>query len=79
MNNVSGNREKVNEGMKDVADKMHDGMKDMAGKVADKTQELKEQVEEYSENVTEYIKKCPIKSVAIASAAGIVLGLLMKK
>lgn len=47
-------------------------------KIADSTESVKRNVEEYSNEVVDYIRECPMKSVAIAGAIGFVFGLFMR-
>jgi ElaB/YqjD/DUF883 family membrane-anchored ribosome-binding protein len=42
--------------------------------IADAANEVKKQAEQYSDEFATYIKDCPIKSVFIASAIGLLIG-----
>jgi ElaB/YqjD/DUF883 family membrane-anchored ribosome-binding protein len=42
--------------------------------LVDATNEVKKQAQQYSDELIEYIKDCPMKSVFIASAIGLLVG-----
>lgn len=42
--------------------------------IADASKEVKKQAQQYSDEISQYIKDCPMKSVLIASAVGLLIG-----
>ncbi len=42
--------------------------------IADSTNEVKKQAQQYTDEMASYIKDCPIKSVVVASAIGLLVG-----
>ena len=42
--------------------------------ISDATKEVKKQAQQYSDEISDYIKDCPMKSVLIASAVGLLIG-----
>jgi len=64
---------------KDKFKKATEAAQNVADKVTEKTEELKEQFEECKKTFSEYIQNCPLRSIATATAVGLLLGFLIKK
>ena len=79
MNNASEKSSHAKEQINEKIRKSADVAQSAVDKVNEKAEEIENQFEEYADTLRKYVKKCPIKSVLAASAAGFVLGLLMKK
>jgi ElaB/YqjD/DUF883 family membrane-anchored ribosome-binding protein len=55
-------------------DETKDSLNRVAEEIGERVSQVKNQAEEYSDELAKYIKKCPVKSVLIASAIGLLVG-----
>lgn len=55
-----------------------DVISQIGDKMGDAPEKVKENIEQYSSELSEVIKKSPLKAIAIASAVGLLSGLLLR-
>jgi len=74
----SSSSRKASDTIQDAAHTTKDKLNKMGNKIAEQSEELLNKAEEYGDTAYKYIKKNPMKAIAIAGIAGIIIGKLLK-